>query len=71
MSEDLKTRIESRISYWTNELQDLPVDFTKSAYERMKWIRETLDGLQEIKAKFCRTPRPLDPEEIEMREMLY
>ena len=71
MSENLKTRIESRIAYWNKELQDLPADFSQSASERMKWIRETLAGLHETKAKFCRTPRQLDAEEIEIAEMLY
>ena len=68
---DLKARVNGRIAYWTNELQDLPDDFSPSAYERMKWIRETLDGLHEMKVKFCRITRPLDPEELEMRELLY
>ena len=68
---NLREKVDGRISYWTNELRDLPVDFSQSVYQRMRWIQETLDGLHEIKVKFCRTHRPLDPEEIEMQELLY
>lgn len=68
---NLAEKVDGRIAYWTNELRDLPADFSQSAYERMKWIRETVHGLHEMKVKFCRITRPLDPEELEMRELLY
>lgn len=71
MSENLKTRIDSRIAYWTNELHGLPDDFSQSAYERMKWIQETIAGLQDIKTKFVKEPRPLSPEQKIFAELLY
>lgn len=71
MSEDLKTRIEARISYWMSELQDLPEEYSQTNYDRMKWIQATIAGIHDIKAKFLQEPRPLSPEQKMFAEMLY
>ena len=70
-TQNLREKVNGRIAYWTNELHDLPDEFSESAYERMKWIQETLAGLHEIKAKFFQAPRPLSPEQKMFQELLY
>jgi len=68
---NLRETVDGRIAYWNRELRDLPIDFSQSAYERMKWILATLDGLHETKVKFCRVVRPKDPDELEMEALLF
>ena len=53
------------------KLEDLPAVFSEKTWKRHQDILARMRGLSEMKALFAMPLRVLDPEEIEMRELLY
>ena len=70
---ELRKRIDEALKRVQSEIQDLPTEYSREAWEQHKTLLERMRGLSEMRALFATeiVVRKLTAEEIKMEELIY